>query len=87
MTNENNIKPQNYDSDTGVAMVFDTLCDRGFDPKQVAEAIDEYDGDLWMDVFGPAVDNAADLIGLEAYPDDNKGWQKTGIWEVEEDVA
>lgn len=84
MTNENNIKPQDYDSDTGVAMVFDTLCDRGFNAKQVAKLLDEYDGDLWMDVFGPAIDDAADLIGLESYPDDNKHWQKTGIWKAED---
>jgi hypothetical protein len=28
-------RPRDYKYDTGVAMVFDTLCDRGFDPEVV----------------------------------------------------
>jgi hypothetical protein len=63
--------PQNYKSDSGVAMVFDTLCDRGYDPVLVCKALDKFDGDLWMDVFGPAVDEAAEIIGLSAYPSDD----------------
>jgi hypothetical protein len=62
-------KPVGYDTDSGIALVFDTLCDRGHAPEQVANLLDEYTGDLWLEVFGPAIDNAAELIGTTAYPE------------------
>lgn len=63
-------KPNEYDSDAGIRLTFDTLVDRGFDPKAVRKALDAYDGDLWWDIFGPAVDDAAEIIGLSAFPED-----------------
>ena len=66
------LKPQDYDTDTGVAMVYDTLCDRGHDPDLIVELLNGYDGDLWMDVFGPAVDRAAECIGTTAYPGEDE---------------
>jgi hypothetical protein len=62
------LKPQDYDTDQGIAMVYDTLCDRGHDPEWVVALLDAYEGDLWMEVFGPAVDRAAECIGIAAYP-------------------
>jgi hypothetical protein len=62
--------PIEYDVDTGVAMVFDTLCDRGHDPEHIVKLLDNYGGDLWMEIFGPAIDRAAEAIGTTAYPED-----------------
>jgi hypothetical protein len=62
--------PRDYDTDAGVALTFDTLCDRGHDPERVREALDAFTGDLWWDVFGPAIDRAAEGIGLGAHPED-----------------
>lgn len=63
--------PRDYALDSGVAMVFDTLCDRGHDREQLIEMLDTFDGDLWCTIFGPAVDSAAEAIGLPAYPEDD----------------
>lgn len=41
--------PKDYKADSGVAMVFDTLCDRGHDPRVVAKLLDEYDGESVVD--------------------------------------
>lgn len=62
-------KPRDYDVDTGVALTFDTLCDRGFDAETVKKALDAAEVDLWWTIYGPAVDKAAELIGLDAYPE------------------
>jgi len=56
--------PKEYDTDAGIALTYDTLCDRGHDPATVRQALDAFTGDLWWDVFGPAVDKAGRLIGV-----------------------
>ena len=62
-------KPKDYEVDAGIRLTFDTLTDRGFDDEVVAAALDEFQGNLWIDVFGSAVDKAADCIGLQAFPE------------------
>jgi hypothetical protein len=74
------LKPQDYDTDQGVAMVYDTLCDRGHDEVEIAALLDGYDGDLWMEVFGPAVDRAAECIGVSAYPDEDEDEDDESDW-------
>ena len=63
------IKPKDYEVDAGVRLTFDTLTDRGFDDVVVAAALDEFQGNLWIAVFGSAVDKAAESIGLQAFPE------------------
>jgi hypothetical protein len=67
------IKPQGYAHDAGVRLTFDTLTDRGFDDEVVAAALDAYPGDLWSDVFGPAIDRVASIIGISqsGFPEDD----------------
>jgi len=62
------LTPSECEDDPGVALVFDTLCQRGHDPDLVRGALDVYEGNLWLDIFGPAVDRAAEAIGLRPYP-------------------
>jgi len=62
------LTPSEYEDDPGVALVFDTLCQRGHDPDVVRRALDVYAGDLWPEIFGPAVDRAAEAIGLAPFP-------------------
>jgi len=64
-------KPKDYQYDAGLALTFDTLCDRGYDPLKVAKALDDYGGDMWCDIFGPAIDAAAEAIGLAPYPEED----------------
>lgn len=65
------VLPKEYEVDSGIALTYDTLCNRGHDPEVVRLVLDAYGGDLWMDVFGPAIDRAAEAVGLTPYPEDD----------------
>jgi hypothetical protein len=60
--------PSEYEDDPGVALVYDTLCQRGYEPDVVRRALDVYEGNLWLEIFGLAVSHAAELIGLKPFP-------------------
>jgi hypothetical protein len=60
--------PSEYEDDPAVALVFDTLYQRGHEPDVVRAALDVYEGNLWLEIFGPAVDRAAEAIGLVPFP-------------------
>lgn len=64
------LKPLGYEHDAGIRLVFDTLTDRGFDEEIVREALDNYESDLWFEVFGPQIDKIGEAIGIGAYPED-----------------
>lgn len=51
-------KPElEYPYDAGMQMAYDTLCDREVaDPAEIKRRMDAYDGDFWMDYFGPIID-------------------------------
>jgi len=67
------ITPREYESDPGIALAFNTFCGRGHDPSVVKQALDAYEGDLWWDFFGPALDNVAAAIGLPEFPEEGEG--------------
>lgn len=73
--------PKHYEVDAGVRLTFDTLTDRGYNAAVVSEAIDGLDADLWMHVFGPAVDRAAEVIGLAPYPEEQNPLFVIRFWD------
>lgn len=65
------IRPKDYEHDAGIRLMFDTLTDRGHDPEDVAARMDAADHDFWLEIFGPAIDRAADWLGLHPFPEED----------------
>ena len=59
--------PSEYEHDPAVALVYDTLVQRGHEPDVVRRALDVYEGNLWLEFFGPAVDLAAVAISIDPW--------------------
>jgi hypothetical protein len=52
--------------DAGAQLALDTLSDREVDTREnLQKRIENYDGDLWMDFFGPLMDRLEEALGYE----------------------
>lgn len=57
------VLPNEYEVDSAVRIIFDTLCDRDLsDAAEVKRRMDEYEGDFWSDFLGPAIDQAEGVL-------------------------
>lgn len=55
-----------FPDDSELQLVVDVLVGRGYDEEEVARRLNAYQGDLfWAEVFGPAMDEVAQKIGLD----------------------
>lgn len=49
-------RPEGYDDDAGIRLIYDCLHDRGLDPAVLVARMDAYTGDYWFDFVGPMLD-------------------------------
>lgn len=69
MTTRTDESERLFPGDMAAQIVYDTLCDRGHDPAKVEAGLKELE--LWWSWFGPMIDEVAEAIGLDPYPDDS----------------
>jgi len=55
-----------FPHDAGAQLVWETLRDRGVitTPEELGAKLEGYEGDLWMDFFGPLMDRIEEVLGF-----------------------